>query len=89
MGELARKENMELELIPQSDEIKFQDWFDEHDADLLCMECEDIARQSFMAGMKAAQQGMQPTNGGLCAICGRPEYNHSPKGHDFKPVISG
>ena len=39
--------------------------------------------------LEAAQQSAQRTNGGLCAICGRPEYNHSPKGHDFKPAISG
>jgi len=44
---------MELELIKQSDEMKFQEWFDKHDGDLLCMECEDIARQAFMAGMKS------------------------------------
>lgn len=37
----------------------------------------------------AAQHRAHPTNGGLCAICNRPEYAHSPKGHDFRPAISG
>jgi hypothetical protein len=70
---------MELKLIPQSDEMKFQEWFDKHDGDLLYMECEDIARQSFMAGMKTAQHSVQRTgetvlhthvfSGGCCA-CG-------------------
>lgn len=33
---------------------KFTDWFDAHDDELLFMECEDIARVAFMAGIEAA-----------------------------------
>jgi hypothetical protein len=38
--------------------------------------------------VKYAQQGVHLTNGGLCAICNRPEYSHAPEGHDFRSAIS-
>jgi hypothetical protein len=38
--------------------------------------------------VKAAQPKMHLPSGGLCAICGRPEYSHSPKGHDFRSEIT-
>jgi len=31
-----------------------------------------------------AQQGIQTKDKNLCVICGRPEYSHGPKGHDFR-----
>jgi len=40
---------------------EFTKWFYDHEAELLVMECEDIARIAFFAGMKAAQQSVHPT----------------------------
>lgn len=37
----------------------------------------------------AAEQSVHPTDGGLCAICGYPEFKHSAIGHEFDPAISG
>lgn len=59
----------------------------------------DITKALLQAGIKhtilskqndeATEQSVYPTKGNLCAICGRPEYSHSPEGHDFRPAIRG
>jgi hypothetical protein len=68
----------------QSFEIKedeFEDWIivdpESGDKAVMCGEC--WSRRTQRA----------PTDGGLCAVCGYPEYNHSAIGHEFDPAISG
>ena len=39
--------------------------------------------------IEAVEQSVHPTDGGLCAVCGYPEYKHSAIGHEFNPAISG
>ena len=51
--------------------------------------CNESCSENAVKRNVAAQQSVQPTNGRLCAICGRPEYSHSPDGHDFRSAISG
>jgi hypothetical protein len=63
--------------------------------DLLVLACEFAQRTGYSnletacILVKSAQRSAHPTNGGLCAICGRPKYSHSPNGHDFRSAISG
>lgn len=76
---------MKLKLISKSDENIFQDWFCEHDGDLLIMECEDIARQSFMAGMKAAQQTLNENFSPRCPKCNAVAGWHHEACEDYVP----
>ena len=39
--------------------------------------------------IEAVEHGVHPTDGGLCTVCGYPEYKHSAIGHEFNPAISG
>ena len=49
-----------MTITPKFDN-EFADWFDAHDEDLVCMECEEIARAAYFAGVKAAQQSVNQT----------------------------
>ena len=62
----------------------------EKEIDAMPMECwNTLVKFADWLDREADQHGAEQTNGGLCAICGRPEYSHSPKGHDYRPAISG
>lgn len=50
--------------------------------------CRDCLAQALITS-DAAEQSVHPTDGGLCAVCGYPEYKHSAIGHEFDPAISG
>lgn len=65
---------------------EFTDWFDAHDNELLVMECEDIARTAFFAGMKAAQQSVQRT---VCPNCCGEKYAESLDGTRVNCEVCG
>jgi len=71
---------------------------DEIDIEYNCLHCgkkfpahdEDCPIQKIrLLVVEAVEHGVHPTDGGLCAVCGYPEYKHSAIGHEFNPAISG
>ena len=47
---------MKLALAPKTGLQKFDKWFSEHSGLLQGMECEDIANEAFLAGMRIVQE---------------------------------